>query len=1105
MNTKKTFAAFALFSIASASIAFAYDAGTTFTVQAGATVTVTDDDIAEFNTLASAEFADETGVLEFNTSTPPSIPITGAGTIRKTSSAAWTLNVARSDFTGTWDFAGGKSTITVRYALYAESSSGDVYVRSGATLEIDSNAFRFGSSRTLHLCGTGCDSQGALRMKSASSTANNMLRTIALDGDATLSMPTSASVFYMQGTPSTGDAVALNGYSLTISCGGGSNNNILNLYSGRVSGPGKIILNNTANSNYGGLCLHGAKLLDPSVEIVLNNYTRVNVYNHTTTNYLAKLTVEGSLCRLTHEHQFKDTACAAEGSHDFWGGEVNLKNSTSRLRLGMTTPTGETAAFARANYAFGIVGPVTGPGSLSFATESYWKYGNYSLTCPTNTYTGSTQLDGGSGATLFLPCSNNIPVYAKANSNVPITLKLSEREHGWGPASIARFAEGFVCTGDASCRRVVVDASALETHKVVFEGISDELSGDMIDGIVGAPGTELEFRSPLGRPLCPLAVSNTVTLTGTATMFLTNPPVAKAGYLYGGDIVVDGAKDLRLAAAHPYRIGAAHGAKCMKILNSTWTQPLNTTDFSSLEKDAIVVGARDGATYDSPGDLRIGAGAVVTGRLHVAASTRSRGRILQTGGEVAVLSAFSSNDKGFSVGGTTTSEGYYELVDGTLKVLGAMNIGRYSRGFFLQRGGSFSVMAHPSSSGTPTTYFGFGDASRGHFMATGGTARFPGPILTAANASAKSILTVGGDASVTCDSVLAYGYASGAEVIVNLAGSGRLKFQGFEPRYNVSQYSSYGWWPRLYLNADGGTLATGRGGPTILGGPQISSLSSTAYPPIDRIAFYRGGLTIDVGSYEPTAYGVMTPASGKGVASIPFAGISGAVASPWVTISGDGHGASAIVDVDRDTGNATGVTVVSPGFDYTWAKATIFSGVDGTTNTYSTVDCVLADNDGSGGLTVKGTSGTLTLTATNTYLGATTLAGGTLKLGCDRAIPADSTIVLAGGKLVMNGKVLSDGSSMPKNWAVDMNRVRTGGAVTYGANLAFPEGATFTILNVGEVPEDAPARTVLLQVTGTVTGAPDVQGLDTSKAKARWVGNKLVMVNVQRGIILFVR
>ena len=62
--------------------AFAYDAGTTYTVPAGTTVTVTDSDIASFNSLASVTFCDAAATLVFDTSTAPTAPISGKGTIR---------------------------------------------------------------------------------------------------------------------------------------------------------------------------------------------------------------------------------------------------------------------------------------------------------------------------------------------------------------------------------------------------------------------------------------------------------------------------------------------------------------------------------------------------------------------------------------------------------------------------------------------------------------------------------------------------------------------------------------------------------------------------------------------------------------------------------------------------------------------------------------------------------------------------------------------------------------------------------------------------------------------------------------------------------------
>ena len=50
-----------ILSVVWASGAFAYNAGETFTVPSGATVTVTDADIADFNALASVTFADAGG------------------------------------------------------------------------------------------------------------------------------------------------------------------------------------------------------------------------------------------------------------------------------------------------------------------------------------------------------------------------------------------------------------------------------------------------------------------------------------------------------------------------------------------------------------------------------------------------------------------------------------------------------------------------------------------------------------------------------------------------------------------------------------------------------------------------------------------------------------------------------------------------------------------------------------------------------------------------------------------------------------------------------------------------------------------------------------
>ena len=158
-----------------------------------------------------------------------------------------------------------------------------------------------------------------------------MLHGIVLDADAKISFTNSAYLFLSYGATNTGKLIELLGRRLTVSCDGQTGGNVFYLLPGTIAGPGQIVVTNTVNTGVGILAPRGVKMLDPSVEIVMCRNTRILVYNHSPTNYFAKLTVEGYNCSIYHEHQNKDMACGADGSHDLWAGEVNLKNETSQL------------------------------------------------------------------------------------------------------------------------------------------------------------------------------------------------------------------------------------------------------------------------------------------------------------------------------------------------------------------------------------------------------------------------------------------------------------------------------------------------------------------------------------------------------------------------------------------------------------------------------------------------------------------------------------------------------------------------------------------------------------------------------------------------------
>ena len=1092
--------------------AYAYDAGTAYTVPAGTTVTVTDADIASFNSLASVTFGDAAATLVFDTSTAPTVPISGAGTIRKTSTANWTLDTDQSGFTGTWDFEGGETSLAVRYALGSETSASNIYVRSGATLSLDTDAFIFGA-KTLHLAGTGVSNRGALRVTVQSSSDGKMIKRTILDDDADLVFVGKSYLFHRH---TSGGDVRLNGHTLTMRVS--QANQHIYLMTGEVVGPGRFAVTNDTDGAYftAGPCLRGVKLLDPSVEFVMYDRTSMVIYNHSPTNFLAKLTVEGADCRMYHHHQSKSTGvCTVGPGHDLWEGAVVLKNPTSCLSMGCLERS-DDLVYSR--YVTGIIGPVSGPGSLMIATAPTYTEdtrGLIYLSCPSNTYTGTTTFNGAYGAMLYVPYSNSIPVYANFNSNVPLLLKPNGEEHGWSAASIARLAESMTCTASDPITRVLVDASQIPGATVTFDGaeIAGDLTGDILDGISGVDGTTLVFRSPLGRPIQPQAVSNsTVKLTGTETLYVTNLPCVSERSNYTGEILFDGVRDVCITGNFPYVISAGSGARRVVFKDSTLVMEQNpeiTDDYSSLTQDAVVIGSRDG-TKDWPGDLLIDGNSVITARLQIAASAYARGRVVQKGGEVLILSSPKTDARNrFSIGGTDYASGYYELVDGSLKVLGSTMIGRYGDGVFWQKGGDFQTVRHPrnTESSTTTAWFdiGYGDVkSRGHFIATGGTAYFSGSILFPRGTQASGVFTVAGDAVVTTAVGIAYGYLQDAIGIVNLNG-GTYACRGsscFNSRFKMNDYAAKGWFPEVYLNANGGRIRAAVN-TSVFGAAYTDDTTATTQAALTRVSLYEKGLTVDVTEKVAYAYRGMTNATGKGVASIPIPRKLGVIASTWVKIEGDGHGASAVAEVDHETGDVTNILVTSAGFDYTWAKATFVDGALNRTNSLTTVDCVLADNVG-GGLKVEGTTGRLELHATNNYAGVTELAGGTLKLMCDCAIPADSTIVLSGGKLDMNGHTLEDGAAMPKNWAVDLDRVRAGGTVTNDWNLAFPSGATFSLLNADELTDaDANLRT-LLYVNGTVSGAPAIGGVDNPMWKVQWSGNRLAMKKIT-GAVFSVR
>jgi autotransporter-associated beta strand protein len=114
---------------------------------------------------------------------------------------------------------------------------------------------------------------------------------------------------------------------------------------------------------------------------------------------------------------------------------------------------------------------------------------------------------------------------------------------------------------------------------------------------------------------------------------------------------------------------------------------------------------------------------------------------------------------------------------------------------------------------------------------------------------------------------------------------------------------------------------------------------------------------------------------------------------------------------DDGTGNGTykvaSVTVTTPGVNYTSADVSFLKG--GATAVAPAASATLGTT-APAGLTKLGL-GTLTLSGTNTYAGATTISNGTVRLGIANALPDNAAVIVDGGTYDLGGFSVTNGST----------------------------------------------------------------------------------------------
>lgn len=974
-----------------------------YEVPEGASEVVTDADIPYVNALTKLTV---NGAVRFDTTTPPTMPLEGAGVCSKTNDDDWTMSVAWANWKGTWTFDGGKILYAAaeslgsngRNATTLEPNS-EVYVNSGATLEIAKADGRWIQYQRVHIAGAGKDGQGAIVSRLVTNSGYP-IGNVTLEDDATICIPDGA-IWYM-----TGGNLELNGHKLSIAVG--ATGRTFSFGPGmRVIGPGEIDAP-TGVSEIGIADTCDFQFCDsmPRTKIVLHgNKLNFALKKRTECSFpLQYVDIEfNGACQVWHSHAagYRPTD---EQAQDDCGitfvGDLFAPTASD----GVDFNSWISGSYGKC--PFRILGDLSGAGTFAFPTTSGFAGCRHVLGGTNSTNTGKTAVRLGYGGTLELRHPKSTGGYSGIDvDGGHLALGVGNADP-WTTNDVAKLlVESTRTKSVASYNDLVVgfDASVSTNGPVTVDAGFWQDAATSTDWL-GACGGVVSITGPLnaGAGFNLAAVEGTLRVTGDEPIIVKKAYSKTANFrAKEGVLLFDGASDVTLASGGaiylPYVTegetavwdGARQGR--MVVSNSTIRTPLPDADWGADTADrAVNVGYAVGSR-SYPGVLEFGEGADFTGKLIVGRGANDQGAVFQTGGTVRDVGQMQNGkrDRGPLLG--NAGHGYYELRGGTYTRCGRLEAAYAvgSSAVFAQFGGNLTRARHPNDTAGWSLAQTIGNGYYHHYVAAGSSSFANGTFEVDADGTAgRLVVTVdganayfGGSESAVCFNKA---NAVDSSIVVNLNAG---VFEGAIKAQTADQ--------KAVVFANGGTWRM----------PDGDTVNNGWPAKYGRTVVMAGGLTIDGLNSGASGSGITMPfdaPTGKGVVSVELpAALADEtfVGAPAVEIfetgeNGAGFGATAIAIWDRATGKVTGIRVTGAGDNYTVAEARIYSGAARSW----TAACTLAENAKTGGLRKTG-SGIIRFCNPNTYGGATIVEGGTILAACDYAIPSNGVLVLNGGSV----------------------------------------------------------------------------------------------------------